>query len=85
MSALGTDARGALTAAGITPREWITEWSADGVWHGDTCGCPDDRCIGHHHATDDACGCLEVLLAEAPVLRAAERVKAALREAGAMD
>lgn len=36
----------------------------DGRWHGDTCGCRDDRCIGYHHDADEDCGCLPVLLAE---------------------
>lgn len=35
---------------------------ADGKWHGDSCGCRDDRCIGHHHAADNDCGCLPALL-----------------------
>ncbi|GAA1969368.1 hypothetical protein GCM10009817_06650 [Terrabacter lapilli] len=85
MTTLGRDALAALSSAGITPREWIGEWSTDGTWSGDTCGCPDDRCIGHHHDARHACGCLPALLEEAAALRAAKRSKAALREAGAMD
>jgi hypothetical protein len=33
-------------------------------WHGDACGCTDDRCIGFHHDPDEPCGCLPVLLAD---------------------
>jgi hypothetical protein len=36
----------------------------DGVWRGDSCGCPDDRCIGYHHDEDEDCGCLPVTLGE---------------------
>jgi hypothetical protein len=32
------------------------------VWGGDSCGCPDDRCIGHHHDAGEDCGCLRVAL-----------------------
>lgn len=42
------------------------QWWADGKWHGDICGCPDDRCIGYHHDEHEQCGCLEVLLTQGP-------------------
>ncbi|MDA8440504.1 MAG: hypothetical protein M0Z51_16820 [Propionibacterium sp.] len=36
---------------------------ADGVWHGDRCGCTDDRCTdGYHHEAHEDCGCLPVLI-----------------------
>ena len=52
-----------LTSAGFTESQWAVEngWS-DGIWHGDACGCSDDRCIGHHHYQGEECGCLPVLL-----------------------
>lgn len=28
---------------------------------GDVCGCPDDRCVGHHHAEGDPCPCVAAL------------------------
>ena len=31
-------------------------------WHGDRCGCPDDRCIGHHHENLYDCSCLRAVL-----------------------
>lgn len=31
-------------------------------WCGDSCGCPDDRCIGFHHYDENDCGCLPTLL-----------------------
>lgn len=36
----------------------------EGKWHGDSCGCPDDRCIGHHHDEGRACECLPIVLDE---------------------
>lgn len=43
---------------------YIRHWYRDGAWRGDSCGCPDDRCIGYHHDGPDDCGCLPVALAE---------------------
>lgn len=35
------------------------------TWTGDTCGCPDDRCIGYHHDADvDECPCVLSLAAD---------------------
>lgn len=28
---------------------------------GDRCGCPDDRCIGFHHAAGEPCPCVAAL------------------------
>jgi hypothetical protein len=63
MSALNQDARSALRWAGVSQAAWArANFSPDGRWHGDACGCPDDRCIGFHHSEDEECGCLQTLL-----------------------
>jgi hypothetical protein len=62
MTRLSFDAREQLQDAGITQAAWAREHFADGTWHGDRCGCPDDRCIGHHHDVDEDCGCLPALI-----------------------
>jgi hypothetical protein len=40
------------------------------VWTGDSCGCIDDRCIGHHHDKDAECGCLRVVLDQVAAVQA---------------
>jgi hypothetical protein len=62
---LNDAAKAALSDAGVSQAAWgrAQGW-ADGRWHGDACGCPDDRCIGYHHGDGDECGCLRVLLAD---------------------
>lgn len=64
MSQLNDDASAILAAHGLTPRQWAELHGHGPTWEGDSCGCPDDRCIGHHHAPGDPCGCLHVLLLE---------------------
>lgn len=59
---LSADARQEIQWSGRTVAGYVREWYADGQWGGDRCGCPDDRCIGHHHDKDEACGCLASLL-----------------------
>ncbi|MEV0065405.1 MULTISPECIES: hypothetical protein [unclassified Amycolatopsis] len=60
---LNEHAREQLRAAGVSPTEWARRnYFMDGQWHGDACGCPDDRCIGYHHDAEDDCGCLPALL-----------------------
>lgn len=60
---LTDQAREQLRAAGISEAQWARENGfADGVWGGDACGCPDDRCIGFHHDATGDCGCLPALL-----------------------
>jgi hypothetical protein len=55
-----------LRLSGISQAAWARRFGqADGVWHGDTCGCFDDRCIGFHHDADQECRCFAELLAEA--------------------
>jgi hypothetical protein len=50
----GDDQRIRVTIAGYIRRAgWV-----DGKWHGDSCGCSDDRCIGYHHDEWEECGCL---------------------------
>ena len=46
---LNAAARAELTAAGISVADWIAASGGSGTWHGDACGCTDDRCIGYHH------------------------------------
>ena len=48
----------------VTIAGYIRQYSYDGKWHGDSCGCPDDRCIGYHHDENADCGCFPVLLEE---------------------
>lgn len=67
MSALSTLARGEIRAHGITIAAYIRYWegpAGNGKWRGDSCGCPDDRCIGYHHDPQDECGCLPVTIAD---------------------
>lgn len=65
MSALNAAAKAALRDAGVTQAGWArAHGQSDGRWHGDACGCPDDRCAGYHHDADEDCGCLDVLLVE---------------------
>lgn len=65
-TALNEAARLELRDAGISQAEWARRSGyADGKWGGDKCGCPDDRCIGHHHDAQDDCGCLRALLTDA--------------------
>ena len=63
MTTLNADAKATLREAGITQAAWIRAggW-IDGKWHGDECGCSDDRCIGYHHDEDEDCQCLPALL-----------------------
>lgn len=64
MTRLTANAREQLRWAGITQRQWARRFFSDDQWHGDVCGCPDDRCIGYHHDEQDDCGCLQALLAD---------------------
>lgn len=66
MSNLGPAAREELDAAGITPAAWARVHFTDGRWHGDVCGCPDDRCTGRHHDHDEPCRCLTALINDRP-------------------
>jgi hypothetical protein len=66
-SRLSPVARSTIVDHGITIVEYVRKagrWD-DGDWHGDRCGCTDDRCIGFHHDENEDCGCLPVLLEEA--------------------
>ncbi len=57
-------ARSIIRDHGITVADYVRKagrWS-DGDWHGDRCGCTDDRCIGFHHEQREDCGCLIALI-----------------------
>lgn len=62
---LNQEARAALNAAGISQAAWARRFFDVEGWYGDVCGCPDDRCIGHHHDRNDECQCLRALVDEA--------------------
>lgn len=64
MARLNEDARLILAGHDVTPREWTKHHQGYGRWSGDACGCPDDRCIGHHHDANEPCGCLRALLSD---------------------
>lgn len=53
-----------LRAANFTAAAWTQQHFGitATTWRGDACGCPDDRCIGFHHATWEDCRCLPALL-----------------------
>lgn len=76
MSALNGVARAALREAGISQVEWIREagW-LDGKWHGDACGCTDDRCIGYHHETEDDCDCLPAMIWQRRILNSVKSAR----------
>lgn len=63
---LGRYARRVLAERGVTASEYLTHvyGSPDAGWHGDRCGCPDDRCRDgyHHDGGDDECRCLPAVL-----------------------
>ena len=62
---LNDDAKAALRDAGLSQAGWArANFFDDGRWHGDACGCPDDRCIGYHHDEGEECGCLWALLTQ---------------------
>lgn len=60
-----------LRLYGLTRAQYAQHFWDDGRWHGDTCGCPDDRCVGYHHDADEECGCLPVLAEDVAVWRRA--------------
>lgn len=56
-------ARATIQDYGWTVADYIRQWCPDGQWHGDRCGCPDDRCRdGYHHDIGEDCGCLIAFL-----------------------
>lgn len=80
MSRLNADAKQALANAGITQAAWAREYFTDGKWHGDKCGCSDDRCIGYHHDENEECGCLPALISGYSPQRRAREVYGAAQE-----
>jgi hypothetical protein len=63
--ALSASVVAALAEEGLTVEDYAGQFSADGVWYGDACGCSDDRCSGFHHDAASNCGCFPVLLEQA--------------------
>lgn len=61
---LNRGTRSHLAEHGVKVRDWAQEHHGTDVWHGDACGCPDDRCAGHHHDDDESCGYFASLLRE---------------------
>jgi hypothetical protein len=60
---LNDTAKAQLRDHGVSQAEWARRHFGDGRWHGDACGCPDDRCAdGYHHDDGEDCGCLPALL-----------------------
>jgi hypothetical protein len=69
MTKLNGPAKAALRDAGVSQAAWArANYFPDGRWGGDACGCPDDRCINHHHDGAEECGCLKVLLEQYTLL-----------------
>lgn len=62
MPKLNEEARQRLEAAGISVAAWSRRHHGSSSWGGDKCGCPDDRCIGHHHEASEPCQCLPALI-----------------------
>lgn len=59
MPGLSLTARKTLATYGVSAVEWARYWfGPEGVWRGDSCGCPDVCCVGHHHAEGLACPCV---------------------------
>lgn len=67
MATLGRYARRVIGERGVTVADYLTHVygpNHNGEWHGDRCGCPDDRCgDGYHHALgEENCRCLPAVL-----------------------
>lgn len=69
MSTMSKAARADIKDSGLTIAAYVRHHMGGDTWHGDRCGCPDDRCIGHHHDGLDDCGCLPVLIGEVHAAR----------------
>lgn len=54
---LNHDALQTLDDHDITEAGWLAQHPG-----ADRCGCPDSRCIDHHHDETDECGCLPAVL-----------------------
>jgi len=57
--------RNDLKGAGLSLVRYSRLTTGAAAWSGDVCGCPDDRCVGHHHEEWEECGCFRTLLADA--------------------
>jgi len=64
MAYLSEHAREVIRERGGTVAGYTRFYFPDGTWAGDSCGCPDDRCIGYHHDGAEGCYCLPVTLAD---------------------
>lgn len=64
MPRLEPAARAYLRGVGVSQAALARHYFTDGRWHGDACGCPDDRCIGHHHESGDDCLCFPIAVRE---------------------
>ena len=73
MTALNATAKETLRSYGVSQAALARRYFTDGRWHGDACGCPDDRCIGYHHDGPADCGCLPAVLDEIRAERQAAR------------
>lgn len=67
LAGLDQDARATIRLAGLTLAEYARAAHGPDAsaqrWHGDSCGCWDDRCRdGFHHDPHEPCGCLPVLI-----------------------
>ena len=73
MTVLNATAKATLRSYGVSQAALARRYFTDGRWHGDACGCPDDRCIGYHHDGPADCGCLPAVLDEIRAERQAAR------------
>lgn len=66
MTALSAHAKQTIREHGLTVSQYIRNtYGLGAIWHGDVCGCTDDRCAnGYHHDGVDDCRCLPVILGE---------------------
>lgn len=64
MPKLSIAAKATIKDHGVSQASWARRFFSMPVWRGDTCGCPDERCIGYHHDAAEDCGCLSSLITE---------------------
>lgn len=79
---LSPRARDVIRASGRTIASYVRAGGYfDGEWHGDYCGCRDNRCIGYHHDGGDYCHCLDAWLEDLDKLKEAHDLWHAYRAA----
>lgn len=61
---LGRYARRVIAECGVKVADYVKFASGGDTWHGDRCGCPDDRCADgyHHDGGAETCNCLPAVL-----------------------